>query len=267
MRFVDIGLARRLEMAEAQAARECSENVVRNHPEMGAATLEIMGGVAAFTGVDSPITQAAGVGLRGPVTDSEVDALEAFFRGRSAAVNIEVCPMADASLAECLGRRAYRAIEFSNVLFRDVPGIPQKMEAPPNVQIRPMGSSEAHLWSETVATGFAEHFAVTPELVQIMEMFALRKSARCYFASIDGDVAGGAALAIHEGVAGFFGASTLPAFRRRGVQTALLSVRMADAAAAACDVAMSIAQLNSGSHRNIERQGFRVAYTRVKFSA
>ena len=28
---------------------------------------------------------------------------------------------------------------------------------------------------------------------------------------------------------------------------------------------MSIAQLNSISHRNIERQGFRVAYTRSKF--
>ncbi|MGB9402608.1 MAG: GNAT family N-acetyltransferase [Candidatus Acidiferrales bacterium] len=267
MRFVDIGLARRLEMAEAQAARECSENVVRNHPEMGAATLEIMGGVAAFTGVDSPITQAAGLGLHGPVTDSELDTLEKFFRSRGAAVNIELCPMADASLGERLGRRSYRPIEFSNVLFRDVSGVSQELERTRGVRIRQIETGEAHRWSETVATGFAEHFAVTPELVQIMEMFALRKSARCYFASIDGDVAGGAALAIHEGVAGFFGASTVPAFRRRGVQTALLSVRMADAAAAGCDVAMSIAQLNSGSHRNIERQGFRVAYTRVKFSA
>ena len=77
-------------------------------------------------------------------------------------------------------------------------------------------------------------------------------------------IAGGAALAIHRGVCGLFGASTLPNFRNRGVQTALLDSRISWAVERGCDLAVSIAQPGSVSHRNIERAGFRVAYTRTK---
>jgi hypothetical protein len=48
------------------------------------------------------------------------------------------------------------------------------------------------------------------------------------------------------------------------VQTALLSARLAWAREQGCDLAVSIAQPGSISHRNIERFGFRVAYTRTK---
>jgi GNAT superfamily N-acetyltransferase len=58
---------------------------------------------------------------------------------------------------------------------------------------------------------------------------------------------------------------SLPAFRRRGVQTALLDVRMQRAAEQGCELAMSLAQPGSASQRNIARQGFRTLYTRVKF--
>ncbi|MGH9866204.1 MAG: GNAT family N-acetyltransferase, partial [Candidatus Acidiferrales bacterium] len=80
-----------------------------------------------------------------------------------------------------------------------------------------------------------------------------------------GKVAGGGTLAVRDGVAGLFGASTLPAFRNRGVQTALLHARLKRAGEACCDLAVSLAQLGSASQRNIVRQGFVVLYTRVKF--
>jgi GNAT superfamily N-acetyltransferase len=78
-------------------------------------------------------------------------------------------------------------------------------------------------------------------------------------------VAGGATLAIHKGVAGLFGASTLPAFRNRGVQTVLLHACLARAAELGCDLAASLTQPGSTSQRNIMRQHFQVLYTRVKF--
>jgi len=68
-----------------------------------------------------------------------------------------------------------------------------------------------------------------------------------------------------KGVAGLFGASTLPAFRNRGVQTALLKQRLARAAAENCDLAVCIAAPGSSSQRNVVRLGFSVLYTRVKF--
>jgi GNAT superfamily N-acetyltransferase len=59
-----------------------------------------------------------------------------------------------------------------------------------------------------------------------------------YIALRDGVIAGGARLRMAEGVAQLAGATTAPAHRRRGVQAALLSARLADAAAAGCDIAV-----------------------------
>jgi hypothetical protein len=47
------------------------------------------------------------------------------------------------------------------------------------------------------------------------------------------------------------------------VQTALLSARLADAAAAGCDVAVIITQPGSKSQQNAQRQGFDLLYTRA----
>jgi ribosomal protein S18 acetylase RimI-like enzyme len=121
------------------------------------------------------------------------------------------------------------------------------------------------LWTLTVSQGFSENFPVTQEILDVMRMFALGPSVECYLARVDGAVAGGATLALREGVAGLFGASTLPAFRNRGVQTALLRLRLARAMAEKCDLAVCIAQPGSISQRNVVRQEFSVLYTRVKF--
>jgi GNAT superfamily N-acetyltransferase len=72
-------------------------------------------------------------------------------------------------------------------------------------------------------------------------------------------------LSLHDGVAWFGGAATVPELRRRGLQGALLRERMRYAAAHGCDLAMMVAQPGSNSQRNTERNGFRVAYTRIKW--
>ena len=84
-----------------------------------------------------------------------------------------------------------------------------------------------------------------------------------YAALRDGVIAGGARLRMAEGVAQFTGAATAPAHRRRGIQTALLSARLADAAAAGCDVAVITTQPGSKSQQNAQRQGFDLLYTRA----
>jgi GNAT superfamily N-acetyltransferase len=91
------------------------------------------------------------------------------------------------------------------------------------------------------------------------------KNTECYLAYVDGRLAGGATVAIRGRIAGLFGASTLPDFRRQGVQTALLIARLRRAAEEGCDLAVSLAAPGSVSQRNIIRHGFRVLYTRVKF--
>jgi hypothetical protein len=51
----------------------------------------------------------------------------------------------------------------------------------------------------------------------------------------------------------------------QGAQRALLAARLQWAADHGARLAMMVAQPGSTSHRNAERQGFRVAYTRTKW--
>jgi GNAT superfamily N-acetyltransferase len=265
MRFIDLDLARRVEMAEANAGRECAEACRRFHPEHSVAIEEIAGGVAVFAGVDSPITQAIGVGLHGPVSDAEVDALGDFFHSRRAPAAIELCPLVDISLYEKFAARNYHLLELTDVLILDdlaAARMPVAMSA--GVTVRAAKPGESKLWTQTVAAGFAEQYPVTQVMLDVMEGFYGRRDGCFFLAFVDGIVAGGSGVFAGQGVGGLFGASTLPAFRRRGVQLALLAVRLAWARDKGCDLAVSFARPGSSSHRNIERNGFRVAYTRTK---
>ena len=87
----------------------------------------------------------------------------------------------------------------------------------------------------------------------------------CFIARWEGHPIAAAAIAMHDGVALLAGASTDPSFRGRGAQAALLDTRLAYATSMGCELAMMGALPGSASQRNGERQGFRIAYTRIKW--
>jgi GNAT superfamily N-acetyltransferase len=70
-------------------------------------------------------------------------------------------------------------------------------------------------------------------------------------------------LVLADGAAMLNGDATLPGFRNKGVQTALLHARLRRAAEAGCDLAVIEASPGGTSERNQQRLGFHVAYTRV----
>jgi GNAT superfamily N-acetyltransferase len=232
----------------------------------------VAGGFAIYCGANSPVTQAVGLGLSGPVSDEEFERLEEFYRSRHEPVRVETCPLADHSLIEHFGRNGYRVTEFSNVMARSLAGwefshheSSHHDSSEAEVVVEKIGKAEIGLWTLTVAQGFSEHFPVTQEILDVMSAFGSGSAVQCYLARIDGAVAGGGTLSMRDGVAGLFGASTLPTFRKRGVQTALLRERLRRAAEAGCDLAACLTQPGSGSQRNVVGQNFAVLYTRVKF--
>ena len=158
MDFVDLDLARRMEMAEAHACRACAESFQQQHPDFPVAVQEIAGGFAVFAGVDSPVTQAIGVGLHGDVSDSDLDRLRDFFHSRGAAAAVELCPLVPMSLYERFAKRGYQLLEVSDVLFRKLTALDSEVKPPPSgVSIRRAAPDESKLWTKTVSQGFAEH--------------------------------------------------------------------------------------------------------------
>lgn len=263
MKIIDLRLVRRLEMASAKSGKSCADRVQVLHPEIGATSEDIAGGIAVYAGVDSPVTQALGVGLDGDVSEAELDRLENFFRSRGAATAIELCPFAGISLYEALAKREYRLVEVSNVQFREL--VSADFPGPADdITVRPATAAERDLFTETVARGFAEIAPLTPALLDTMASFFDSEGNHPFIAFVDGFAAGGGSVFRFDGVAGMFGASTLPEFRGRGVQQALLGARLRWALENGCELAEGVTLPGNASHRNHERFGFRVAYTRTK---
>lgn len=262
--LLSLELARELELAEADVAVAGAETMRHLQLDTGAAVLQVAGGYAVYCGANSPVTQAMGLGLSGPVSAEEFDRMEEFYFSRNEPVRVETCPLADASLFALYRERGYVVTDFSNVMVRLLDSS-ERWPEEDGIEIRQASRGEMDLWTLTVAQGFAEHYPVTDEIVRIMKVFGWSRGMESYLARIDGKVAGGATLSLRGKIAGLFGASTLVDFRKRGVQTALLRARLRRAAEAKCEIGVSLAQPGSHSQRNITRMGFRTLYTRVKF--
>jgi GNAT superfamily N-acetyltransferase len=252
--FADLALSRRLESAEGFACRQFAEARLRMFPESGAAWMQCAGAWAVFDTVDSPITQTFGLGVFEELTADALDTIERFFLDRGAPVAHEVSPFAGVAALDLLCTRNYRPVEISSVLYRTVERpMPSHRTGVSARVIRP---EEAGLWSEISARGWGLEFGA---------MISARAQSPCFLGEVDGKPGAAGALCIHERVALFAGAATVPELRRRGLQAALLEERMRYASDHGCDLAMMVAEAGSESQRNAERQGFRVAYTRIKW--
>jgi len=265
MQFSDLSLSRRLERAEGYACIQFVDARRRLWPESGACWMERAGTYAAFDGIDSPITQTFGLGLYEPLTADSLDAIERFFFDRGAPVNHEVSPLAGVETLELLASRAYRPIEISSVLFRPIE--PASAESATNIRVRVIDSGEAQLCSDISARAWSHDH---PELLGFLREMGIISAARtgtlCFLGEVDGQPGAAGALCIHEGVALCGGAATVSELRRRGLQSALLRARLRYAFEQGCDLAMMVAQAGSDSQRNAERNGFRIAYTRTKWT-
>jgi GNAT superfamily N-acetyltransferase len=268
--FSDLALARRLEAAEGNACAQFALARRRLFPDCGSEAVRIAGADVVFDGVDAPTTQTFGLGMLEEPTAESLGEMERFFEERGTATMHEVSPFAGVSTFDLLCDRGYRPIEISNVLYRTIEG-PEaeaggEMEAKSAIQVRVAGAEDAELWAEISARGWAHDH---PELEGFLRGFGRvlteREGSVCFLASVDGVAGAAGAIAVHGGVALLAGAATVPESRRRGLQSALLEARMEWAHEHGCDLAMMVAEAGSNSQRNAERQGFRVAYTRMKW--
>jgi hypothetical protein len=127
-------------------------------------------------------------------------------------------------------------------------------------------SDEAKLWTQVVCEGWLD---VAPQLGDYLREFEQiiphQRNSHKFLAERDGQPIAAGALSLFDGVALLAGACTIPQHRKQGAQRELLDTRFRFAARRGCGIAMMVAQPGSGSQRNAERQGFRIAYTRTKW--
>jgi GNAT superfamily N-acetyltransferase len=267
--FCDTALAGRIERVEAQIIAQSSEAARRRAGTTGF-VIPIAGGVASFAGEGSPFNKVAGLGFDRVPDSAALDDIEKAFAVCGSPVQIELAQLADPAIGALLTGRGYRLESFENVLGRALTGEPERV-MPPGVDVRPARAEELETWLEVVAEGSTHpdtqgvpwHEEFPREAIIGAERDMAAAGAVRYTALRDGIIAGGATMRMSEGVAQLTGAATAPTHRRRGVHTALLSARLADAAVAGCDVAVITTQPGSKSQQNAQHQGFDLLYARA----
>ncbi len=264
MHFVDKAFARRLESAEEMPQVEYARLYQQIRPDIGAAVEEFCGGHMIFAGLNSPIGRATGSGLDIPMTEADLDRLEAFYRARNAPAQLDICPLHDLSLIDLVKARGYGIAELNNVLYRALDTV-EAIQAPPDVEFRPGKPEEAAQFAQIVSRSFFERGDVPEGFDGLMTPLFQFKNARTFVACVNGTpVAAAAGLVIPQHrVFALFGAGTLPEFRGRGIQTALLCARMRAAADAGCEFVVVVTRGGTTSERNCIRLGFHLAYSKA----
>ena len=268
MIFADLELSRRLERAESHAGKEFAESRSRLHPESQSTWTEYAGAVVIFDGPDSPVTQTFGLGLFEDIRPDSLDTIEQFFQQRGAPVLHEVSPYAGIATLDLLSIRGYRPIELSTVMYMHTdPVIPGTSHATSGeINVRVAVTEDAALWADLSAQGWASDYPEMESSIRDFGSLAFARSSTVNFlAEIDGIAGATGSLCLYEDVALFGGASTVPAMRHRGLQSALLSTRMTYAYESGYKLAMMVTAVGSQSQRNAERTGFHIAYTRTKW--
>ena len=268
--FCDIALAARIERLEVDLIARAGEASARRTGDPAAFATPITGGVAVFAEDGSPFNKVAGLGFSGVPSNAELNEIERAYRACGAPVQVELSNLAEPAVGATLTERGYRLASYENVLGLAItPDV--EWAAPPGIDVRRSGDDEFGAWLDVVVDGFAhpddQGIAFLEEypreVIERAESDVAAAGVVRYAALLDGVIAGGGSIRIAEGVAQFAGAATAPAHRRRGVQTALLAARLADAAAAGCDIAVVTTQPGSRSQQNVQGRGFELLYTRV----
>lgn len=269
--FASVELGARIERAECQLVRDGVASGHRRRPGSRAFVADICGGVAAFAGEGSPFNKVAGLGFGGALRKEEIAAIEAMYDEARCPVQAEVSTLGDAAVCGMLTGRGYRLVGFEDVLGCDLSRARPARDAG-GVCVRRCDDGDLDAWLRIVIDGFldvdsqgvASHESFGREVMErAIGDIAESPGVARFVGELDGVEAGGGSMRFGEGVAQLCGAATLPAWRRRGVQAALLGARLEAARELGCDLAVVTTLPGSKSQENVLRHGFERLYSRA----
>jgi ribosomal protein S18 acetylase RimI-like enzyme len=263
--FIDLATAARIDRAEAEL---CAGVARRTDPGV---VLPLAGGLAVFTAPGSPINKVIGLGFEGHIDEVELTAVESAWRQRNEAVRIELCTLTEPGIAQMLNARGYQLRGFENQLGRQLGDLRPAGESGIRVHATE-GDGDLSAWKDISVTAFTsmdgtgsvvDEVLDRGELERIMVQMTSAPGFRRYLAHVNGQPVGAASMRFDNGLAQMSGAGTLPAFRGRGIQKALVHQRLLDAQAAGCDLAVVTTAPGSRSQQNMMKRGFALLYARA----
>lgn len=234
---------------------------------LGIRTTAVRGGVATVVTADPSgyWTKAMGFGADGAVDDDLIAEVVAFSVGAGATggtVTIAPAFLPEDWEAICARHGLTAGSTWSKSACRidDV-----VTTATTDLRISPLTVDDVPAWGRIIR----EAFGMTDPDLSPMLRGAVEDPLARVFGAFDGDLLVGAgALHLVDGVGSLNTGGTLPSYRRRGVQSALLAARSTAAAEAGCRLLTAETGSGAGnpSYRNLARSGFVHQYDRVNWT-
>ena len=255
-----LATARRLEAIQAEVVRS-----------LAAESEAVAGGWMAANGRGSYLNKAAGLGFEAEPTDEDIDRVERFFASRGIEPRIELTNFASLGFLRRLAERGFVLQEFENTLVLPLSGLGDPRALLPRgwpkgvriERIDPTDDGRVDTFVRTSASGFIpEGESIPEEYLHTGTRAARAPEHDSFIAEVDGEVAGAGGCGTRAGVTSLFGTSVLPRFRRRGIQQALVAVRLERALTLGSDLADITSHPGIPTERNAGRLGFRLAYVR-----
>ena len=221
--LVDSELSSRLERTEGLASARFIEARQRQSPDSkpAPAWMEVGGAFVMFDGVDSPLTQSFGLGMRGVVNASEFEEIEAFFHERNAPVYLEVSPLASSETLTLLNERGYQPVEYTSVMCRRLgPQFSLPKSQCSAIHVRKTEASESELFAQTSASGWTDEPQFRELILGFGRTFSTTAGTTAMIAEINEKPVATGLVFVANGVALLAGASTIPSARNQGAQFA-----------------------------------------------
>lgn len=231
------------------------------YPDARTTTRQLAGGVAAFTETGSPLNHLSAAGLTEPITAQGLAEVESFFAEFDSEFEAWVAPGRD--LAPFIAR-GYPDPTTIRVFTRPAAPVDAIAGTITVERVKQGSTDDAETYGRLAAAAFG---SPDPVMIRLFAALFAVPGVGLYRARVDGTVAGVARLAIDGDLAEFGGGATLPEFRGRGVQQAMLRHRINEACAAGCSILVTEAEPGTGSTRNILRAGFEAAFDYSVFTS
>ncbi|HEV2372366.1 MAG TPA: GNAT family N-acetyltransferase [Streptosporangiaceae bacterium] len=194
---------------------------------------------------------------------SELPELAQWYARHGKTTRVDVTPaQSSRELFTALAGQGLSQSGFYAALYADArPHAAREADGP--IQVEPADPQE---FARIYVEGFGFPSAHCNAMAVSVQVLAGRADVRFYRARIGASTAGVALLFLGENIGYLATAATLPDYRGRGIQSALIRHRLYAADDAGCDLTAGHTAAGSVSQRAMERSGLRLAYTKAIWS-
>jgi len=201
--------------------------------------------------------------VKGSIEKDDVEELLQFYEDRGRAPELHIIPShAHDAVLKKLHQAGFYQAGFHSTLYCEAKTV-DHLNNNKDIVVRALREDEMELYAEIHCLGTGLSLDGKAAVAANNAVLYARDHWKYYIAFYAGRAAAVAVMHMQDNIASLTFATTLPQYRQLGLQQHLLIQRINDAFHYGCELVVAQCAYCSTSHRNMERAGMRIGYTRA----